>query len=141
MKKKNVTTIWVYADWEPMQGVQLMGLLTAQLLRGKEILSFEYDESWLNSTHPILFLDPNLGLYKGKKFLPDGKSNFGVFLDSTPDCWGKLLMRRREALEAKLENREENNLFESDYLLGVFDGNRMGALRFKMETDGEFMNN
>lgn len=50
-------------------------------------------------------------------------------------------MRRREALEAKLENREENNLFESDYLLGVFDGNRMGALRFKMETHGEFMNN
>jgi serine/threonine-protein kinase HipA len=63
-----------------------------------------------------------------------------VFLDSAPDRWGRLLMRRREAWHAKLENRQEKTLFESDYLLGVFDGHRMGGLRFKLEQEGEFMN-
>jgi serine/threonine-protein kinase HipA len=50
-------------------------------------------------------------------------------------------MRRREAWQAKLESREEKTLFESDYLLGVFDGHRMGGLRFKLEQEGEWMNN
>jgi serine/threonine-protein kinase HipA len=49
-------------------------------------------------------------------------------------------MRRREAWQAKLESREEKTLFETDYLLGVFDGHRMGGLRFKLEQEGEFMN-
>lgn len=139
--KKNEQTIWVYTDWEPSVNPQLMGILTAQRIRGKEIFSFEYNESWMTTNKEVIFLDPNLGFYKGKQFLPDEKSNFGLFLDSSPDRWGKLLMRRREAWQAKLENREERTLFESDYLLGVFDGNRMGALRFKLSPEGEFMNN
>ena len=139
--KSNEKVIWVYADWEPMDAPQLMGVLVAQRVRGKEIFSFEYHEGWLGSDQPILHLDPNLGFYKGKQYLPDGKNNFGLFLDSAPDRWGKLLMRRREALQAKLEGREENVLFESDYLMGVFDGHRMGGLRFKLDQDGEFVNN
>jgi len=137
---KNETIIWVYADWEPMEAPQLMGMLNAQRVRGKEIFSFEYHETWLSSNQPILYLDPNLGLYKGKQYLPEGQNNFGVFLDSAPDRWGRLLMRRRESWQAKLESREEKTLFESDYLLGVFDGHRMGGLRFKLEQEGEFMN-
>ena len=49
-------------------------------------------------------------------------------------------MRSREALQAKEVGREERTLFESDFLLGVFDGPRMGALRFKLTEDGPFMN-
>lgn len=139
--KKNETNIWVYADWTPSQSPQLMGLLSAQRLRGKEIFSFEYDETWLNSNQPILKLDPNLGHFKGKQYLPDGDNNFGMFLDSAPDRWGRLLMRRRESWQSHVENREEKTLFETDYLIGVFDGNRMGGLRFKLQPDGEFMNN
>lgn len=139
--KSNETVIWVYADWETMDAPLLMGILLAQRLRGKEIFSFEYHEGWLGSKQPILHLDPNLGFYKGKQYLPDGKNNFGLFLDSAPDRWGRLLMRRREALQAKLEGREEKALFESDYLIGVFDGHRMGGLRFKLDQDGEFVNN
>ena len=138
--KKNEQTIWAYTDWEPSGNPQLMGILTAQRIRGKEIFSFEYNESWMTTNQEVIFLDPNLGFYKGKQFLPDEKSNFGLFLDSSPDRWGKLLMRRREAWQAKLDKREERTLFESDYLLGVFDGNRMGALRFKLSPEGDFMN-
>ena len=139
--KKNETVIWVYADWKPMEVPYLIGKLFSQRVRGKEIFSFEYNETWLNTSQAKLHLDPNLGLYKGKQYLPEGKNNFGIFLDSAPDRWGRLLMRRREAWQAKLDGREESTLFESDYLLGVFDGHRMGGLRFKLEQDGAFLNN
>lgn len=139
--KTNETVIWVYADWEPMEVPHLVGKLFSQRIRGKEIFSFEYNETWLSASQAKLYLDPNLGLFKGKQYLPEGRSNFGVFLDSAPDRWGRLLMRRREAWQAKLEGREEKLLFETDYLLGVFDGHRMGGLRFKLEQDGAFLNN
>ena len=138
---KNETVIWVYADWKPMEVPYLIGKLFSQRVRGKEIFSFEYNETWLNTSQAKLYLDPNLGLYKGKQYLPEGKNNFGIFLDSAPDRWGRLLMRRREAWQAKLDGREESTLFESDYLLGVFDDHRMGGLRFKLEQDGAFLNN
>ena len=132
--------IRVYADWHFLEEIQLMGVLTAQRLRGKEIFSFEYTETWINKQNPILFLDPHLGYYKGKQYLPLEKNNFGIFLDSSPDRWGRLLMRRREAWQAKKDGREERTLFESDFLLGVFDGHRMGGIRFKLDDNRPFMN-
>ena len=106
----------------------------------KEIFSFEYTDTWVSAQNPILHLDPHLGFYKGKQYLPEEKNNFGIFLDSSPDRWGRLLMRRREAWQAKAEGRDERTLFESDFLLGVFDGHRMGGIRFKLGEDGPFMN-
>ena len=138
--KQSEIKIWVYADWDFVEEAQLMGWLTAQRLRGKEIFSFEYTEYWLNTDNPILSLDPHLGFYKGKQYLPEEKNNFGIFLDSSPDRWGRLLMRRREAWQAKNEHRDERTLFESDFLLGVFDGHRMGGVRFKLSEDGPYIN-
>jgi len=138
--KQNETKMWVYADWEFLEDIQLIGFLTSQRMRGKEIFSFEYAESWVNNQNPILFLDPNLGFYKGKQYVPEVNNNFGIFLDSSPDRWGRLLMRRREAWQAKQEGRDERVLFESDFLLGVFDGHRIGGVRFKLHEDGPFMN-
>ena len=114
--KQNQTKISVYADWEFLEEAQLMGFLTAQRIRGKEVFFFEYTVTWVNKQNPILFLDPHLGFYKGKQYLPDEKNNFGIFLDSSPDRWGRLLMRRREAWQAKEEGRDERTLFESDFL-------------------------
>jgi serine/threonine-protein kinase HipA len=137
---KNETTIWVFADWESTNGAQPMGILKAQRIRGKEVFFFEYDENWMTIQNPILFLDPHLGFYKGKQYLPEEKNNFGIFLDSSPDRWGRMLMRRREAWLAHEEKREERVLLESDFLLGVFDGHRMGGIRFKLNPEGPFMN-
>ena len=138
--KYNETTILVYADWEFLGEAQFLGFMTSQRVRGKEVFSFEYAETWLNNQNPILYLDPHLGFYRGKQYLPEEKNNFGIFLDSSPDRWGRLLMRRREAWQAKEEGRDERPLFESDFLLGVFDGHRMGGLRFKLNQDGPFLN-
>ncbi|MFA5296856.1 MAG: HipA domain-containing protein [Lutibacter sp.] len=141
MSKRNTKrSILVYADWEELGTPQLMGILFSELLRGKELFSFEYEKSWLDSGNAQL-LDPDLQLYSGLHFLNDDvKMNFGMFLDSSPDRWGRILMRRREAAIDRLEERKELNLFETDYLLGVFDAHRMGALRFKIEIDGPFLN-
>lgn len=133
--------VYVYAHWEGLEGPVYMGILQAELLRGKEIFSFEYDEDWLKSGHAQL-LDPDLQLYAGKQYLNDQeKLNFGMFLDSSPDRWGRILMRRREAALSREENRPQNNLFETDYLLGVYDEHRMGGLRFKLDPEGPFLNN
>jgi serine/threonine-protein kinase HipA len=115
-----------------------VGTLTAEITRGKEIFSFEYTPSWLQSPQAQM-LDPDLQLYAGLQYLNDGKPNFGMFLDSSPDRWGRMLMKRREAITARQEERKPVVLNESDFLLGVFDGTRMGGLRFKTTADGEFL--
>ncbi len=142
MSKKQVRkAIYVYAHWDGFSDPELMGLLHAAPGRGKEIFSFEYEKSWLK-TEFVQVLDPDLGFYGGLQYLSDdNRDNFGIFLDSCPDRWGKLLMRRREAATARKEGRKEAALVESDYLLGVFDGHRMGGLRFKTNPDGDFLNN
>ena len=130
--------ILVYADWEGLPEITQVGMLTAEIIRGKEIFSFEYTPSWLQSPQAQL-LDPDLQLYAGPQYLNDDKPNFGMFLDSSPDRWGRMLMKRREAITARQEERKPVVLNESDFLLGVFDGTRMGGLRFKTVADGEFL--
>jgi serine/threonine-protein kinase HipA len=48
-------------------------------------------------------------------------------------------MKRREAQLARASGRPERRLLESDYLLGVHDGHRLGALRFRTEPEGPFL--
>ncbi len=132
--------ILVYADWIGIKNPPaLLGILYADLVKGKEIFSFEYSEEWLKSKFAQV-LDPDLSFYSGRHYLNDDKNNFGLFLDSSPDRWGRVLMRRREAILARGENRQERTLMESDYLLGVYDENRTGGLRFKLDETGLFLN-
>lgn len=137
--QNNKRYIHVYAHWSGMENPLHMGILHSDRLKGKEVFSFEYKDEWLKNG-PAQLLDPRLQLYSGLHYLNEEHDNFGIFLDSSPDRWGRILMRRREAAIARNENRAENKLFETDYLLGVYDGHRMGALRFKIEVDGPFLN-
>ena len=138
--KEEQRSIRVYADWPGLEGPALMGILYSVRTKGKEIFSFEYDDAWLKNGM-AQNIDPDLQFFSGPQYLNAGKSNFGIFLDSSPDRWGRVLMDRREALTARLEGRKSISLFETDYLLGVYDGHRMGALRFKEQGDGPFLNN
>jgi serine/threonine-protein kinase HipA len=132
--------VHVYADWQDMASPIYMGVLHAERLRGKELFSFEFDANWLRAPQAQL-LDPDLQLYAGIQYLGDQeKRNFGLFHDSSPDRWGRILMRRREAGMARQEKRPEQPLFETDYLLGVYDAHRSGGLRFKLDPDGAFLN-
>ena len=138
-RKESKKQIYVYADWKEFDKPELFGILNVLLSKGKEIFSFEYDKEWLKSGRSQT-LDPDLQLFSGPQYLRDEKDNFGVFLDSSPDRWGRVLMIRREAALAKLEKRDQKTLLESDFLLGVYDGHRMGALRFKENNEGPFLN-
>ena len=131
--------IQVYAHWQNLKQPSLMGVLSVSPAKGKESFSFEYTDAWLKSGFSQM-IDPDLQLYSGAFYPRGDKPNFGVFLDSCPDRWGRVLMQRREAAIAKQEDRMVKKLLESDFLLGVFDGHRMGGLRFKVEEDGPFLN-
>ncbi|MFM8454453.1 MAG: type II toxin-antitoxin system HipA family toxin, partial [Gammaproteobacteria bacterium] len=97
----------------------------------RETASFEYDKKWL--IHPEKFeLDPALNLTEGAFHTKPGMSIFGSIGDSAPDRWGRVLMRRAEAARAKSKNTTPSTLLEIDYLLGVSDEIRQGALRFSV---------
>lgn len=130
--------IYIYFDDRDTESPLFVGVLSAQQVRGREVFSFEFADEWLTNSRCHL-LDPDLQLFKGRQYLPDNKNNFGLFLDSSPDRWGRVLMDRRESYRAKAENHQRLNLMESDYLLGVFDESRMGALRMKLSPEGAFL--
>lgn len=131
--------ILVYAHWQEMNEPVFTGFLYSEVVRGKEIFSFEYSSEWLKSKYAQI-IDPDLLLYSGPQYLKNDKTNFGLFLDSSPDRWGRVLMKRREAAIARKEKRRPENLYESDFLLGVFDEHRIGGLRFKLDENGPFLN-
>lgn len=133
----NQKTILVFENWSGEKPV-LIGRLYVDSSRGVEQYSFEYDDKWLKESPAAFVLDPELSLYHGRQY-PISKEWFGMFADSSPDRWGRVLMDRRERLQAKDENRKPRKLCDSDYLLGVYDESRMGALRFKLKEDGEFL--
>lgn len=136
----NSKQVYVYADWQELAGIRFMGLLNAESVRGKEVFSFSYEPEWLE-TGPALLIDPDLQLFTGPQYTREEKPNFGLFTDSSPDRWGRVLMERREAFIAREEGRRAKALMESDFLLGVHDLYRMGALRFKLDPDGPFLDN
>ena len=128
--------IYVYADWLP-EGPVPVGVLLAAGNRGRESLSFSYSEAWLRRGDATA-LDPGLHPHEGPRRAPSDKSLFGAFSDSRPDRWGRLLMRRGEAVAARHEGRKPRALLESDYLIGVRDETRMGGLRYSLEEGGVF---
>lgn len=131
--------IYVYADWIGLNGPVQIGVLSAHFAKAKKAFSFEYNKEWLEKGLYQL-LDPDIAFYSGPQY-PKDKENFGIFLDSMPDTWGKTLMKRREAQDARTLNKKARTLYEIDYLLGVYDESRMGALRFKTDPDGPFLDN
>ncbi len=132
-------SVYVFADWEAFDEPTLVGTLRSSVIKNKEHFSFSYDNDWLQSPYAQK-IDPDLNLYSGEQHSEDSK-NFRTFLDSCPDRWGRLLMKRREAIIARREERRPNVLYEMDYLLGVHDLYRLGALRFKREMSGAFLGN
>lgn len=131
--------IYVFADWIGLEEPTPIGTLSAHFAKAKKAFSFEYDKNWLKTDAQRL-LDPDIDFYSGPQY-PANKENFGIFLDSMPDTWGKTLMKRRAAQDARARNEKAETLYEIDYLLGVFDESRMGALRFKTDLEGPFLDN
>ena len=130
----NINTLEVWMDAATLGPMLRIGTLHHD--RGN--IRFEYTNEWL--THANRFaVDPHLMLSEGTFHPHPNLGSFGMLLDSSPDRWGQTLMKRREVLLAQEEGRKTRTLYAWDYLLGVQDLTRQGALRFKPEGSAIFL--
>ena len=114
-----------------------VGIMYRHAARGGERVAFTYADDW-NSSGAGYPIDPALPLGPGTFRPPAGHAIFGSIGDAAPDSWGRALMRRRERRDAEREGRHVRTLQETDFLLGVSDEARLGALRFRHRGDSVF---
>jgi len=89
--------------------------------RGAEHFRFTYHPDWITGCG--FQLDPELPLFADTPFYKAGL--WGAFLDASPDRWGRLIQERAH----------KRYLTAVEYLLGVSDPLRMGALRFALANE------
>jgi serine/threonine-protein kinase HipA len=114
-----------------------VGLLRLHASRREETVTFEYDEAWL-ADGDRFSIEPALALTRGIFPPQPDQPIFGSIGDSAPDTWGRRLMQRSERRQAEREGRHLRTLGELDYLLGVADETRLGALRFRWNGEDAF---
>jgi serine/threonine-protein kinase HipA len=139
MAQANRLAYEVHLDAPELGVSHRVGTLYRHEVRTDVPASFEYDRDWLKSERAFA-LDPRLELWRGEQHPPVDAPAFGVFMDSAPDRWGRVLMERREAAAAAREERKMRTFHEMDFLLGVYDHTRMGGLRF-CQPGGPFLDN
>lgn len=128
-------TVLAAFDW--LNNEEIIGTLGHERLRGSDIYSFEYSSTWLTN-HKGLLLSDDLKPYSGIQynFVPD--KLFGCFSDALPDRWGRKLIDLRTRLNTS-NSKSSMKLSDWDYLKGVEDELRMGALRFKDADSGKYI--
>jgi len=84
-------------------------------------------------------LDPALGDHEGQQQTAVGQALFGALSDCAPDGWGRGLVKRAEQRRSREQGRAPRSLAEIDYLLGVRDDLRQGALRFREAHDDRYL--
>ena len=131
--------LYVYADFDWLKEIELVGELGYESLRGSDSYSFKFADSWIKKYNAIS-LSEDLNNYPGIQYTQPNKDIFGCFADALPDRWGRTLLLRREQILAQEENRPIRRLSSFDFLTGIDDFSRMGGLRFKETPDGEFIN-
>jgi serine/threonine-protein kinase HipA len=134
-----MNTLYVYADFDWMPDVELIGTLNYESIRGTDSYGFQFDSQWLRC-HGALFLSDDLNNYPGPQYTQPGHDIFGCFSDALPDRWGRTLLLRREQILALEEKRPVRRLSSFDFLIGIDDYSRMGGFRFKQSPDGDFIN-
>ena len=131
-----INSFEVHAGW--LNDPERIGTCYIERSRGNEVISFSFDELWL-AGHPGFVMDPDITPAIGRQYPPSDKPCFGFLSDTAPDRWGRKLMMRREAIEAKEQGRMRRTLMESDYILGVNDPGRIGGLRYYDPDNGVYM--
>ena len=132
-------TLLIYADFYWLGEPLLVGELGYESLRGSDSYSFKFANEWLRQ-YGGLFLSADINNYPGLQYTQPGRDIFGCFSDALPDRWGRLLLNRREQIQAAEEKRPVRRLSSFDYLIGIDDFSRMGGFRFRLSQDGEFIN-
>lgn len=129
----------VYADFDWLKEIELIGELSYESIRGSDSYGFEYDNNWLKK-YGNLFLSYDLNNYPGQQYTQPDRDIFGCFSDALPDRWGRTLLNSREQVLANEEKRQIRRLTSFDYLKGIDDASRMGGFRFKTDVNADFIN-
>ena len=128
--------IEVWLDWQGH--CRPVGIMRRHAARGGERVTFSYHDEWISSPYGYA-IDPSLPVGAGTFSPWPGHAMFGAMADAAPDSWGRTLMRRQERRFAERDGRAVRTLQESDFLLGVSDQARLGALRFRHAGDDLFL--
>lgn len=129
--------VGVFLDAAELGPRRRVGALRQVGRRPNAPVMFAYDAEWVEDG-AFFLLDPSHQPHGGEQIAPDG-ALAGIFSDTSPDRWGRMLLERSEAEQALAEGRRPRALGEWEFLLGVNDELRMGALRFAPGDDGPFL--
>lgn len=125
--------IEIHVDDHP-DGTRMVGRFRYVSKRYSRSSVFEYADEWLGDTGAFAIDPENLPLRSGPFYTSSDKSALpGALRDVAPDRWGRQLIKR-----AFSKAGQERTLSEIDYLLGVADHTRIGALRFRREGEDSF---
>lgn len=124
------TRIYVYLD-RP-SGPILAGTAYVTQKRDYVNTTFTYSAAYLAGSDPVA-ISPDLPLTSGSTSLGHLP---GAMSDGAPDRWGRNLIQKRMQ---RIGGRGLATVREIDYLLGVSDLTRQGALRYTKEIDGPFL--
>lgn len=102
--------------------------------RGEITTTFLYDPGYLSSGGTSI--DPALPPVPGAQYRA---GLVRAFADSAPDRWGRNLIIKAERIRAREERQSPRQLDDLDFLLGVSDNTRQGALRYRFPGSSEFL--
>lgn len=123
-----------------------VGTLTYSKDGGREFTAFAYGVEWLAAANRFE-LSPDLALVEGHQFRKAPSKDDSIFhfafADTEPDGWGCRVIardhaKRRKAAQTAGLPTPSVTLTEMDYLLGVDDRSRVGALRL-IDESGSFL--
>ena len=111
---------------DTIDGTVFVGTAFVNLRRGTITTTFDYDTRYLGR-HDAFEISPDLAITSG-----GGVTNGlpGALADSAPDRWGQNLIKKRVLADAKANHGSQPTVTEVDFLLGVDDLTRQGALRY-----------
>jgi len=127
-----MTTIEVFVDQRGEHVMVGQAHITRQ--RGQISTTFLYDPGYLADGG--MSIDPALPLVAGAQHQ---SGLVRAFADSAPDRWGRNLIEKAERAHARDEGRAPRRLDDLDFLLGVSDDTRQGALRYRPSGREEFV--
>ncbi len=125
----------LHLDAAELGGRRPVARLVRERAGARSVIAFSYESSWLHDPAGFV-IDPSLPLFEGAQYPPTLP---GILADAAPDRWGRTLLERREGLAARGEGRRQRHLDDWDFLVGVNDRVRMGALRVARPADGAFI--
>ena len=119
---------------ELARGTARAGTAFVSVTRGELTTVFDYDPAYL-ARKEAFEISPELSMSSGSTVVAGLP---GALADSAPDRWGRNMIKKRLQADNREQGRRAQSVTEIDYLLGVSDCTRQGALRYCLES-GAFL--